>query len=72
MGRKKPHTAKTSRKGKTCPQCNGEGVVVEMCNDCQGHGCLECDGQGYIALECAYCGAPEKHDANTGEVNVKP
>jgi hypothetical protein len=60
LSKKKPQATKTSRKGKVCPHCNGEGAVVEMCNDCQGHGCLECDGQGYIVLECEYCGDPEK------------
>lgn len=59
LSKKKSQTAKTPRKGKACPQCNGKGIVVEMCNDCQGHGCLECDGQGYIAWGCETCGDPE-------------
>ena len=54
MSRKKS-PKKKPRKSKPCPECQGQGVVIEECMNCMGHRCLECDGQGYIVSDCEHC-----------------
>lgn len=53
-----------------CPDCEGEGIIHEICPECEGNpdtvgdaGCSTCEGEGYIETACQRCN-------QTGEIDV--
>jgi ribosomal-protein-alanine N-acetyltransferase len=55
MSKRKTAAEKKPRKPKLCPDCQGQGVIIEECMNCMGFRCLECDGQGYLIFDCETC-----------------
>lgn len=53
----------------SCPICDGNGFVEEICPECEGNpdeiggtGCSTCKGDGYIEIPCKECNGDGNND----------